>query len=149
MPPHLPLPRLRVSDAGPHGLATADGEPSSLLGDTAWELFHQLTRAESAHCFARRAAQGFNQVCAVLLAEFDRLHQPNAEGARPLWEEAPAAGLSLTILSDNVLYRRSPLPKTPVFGSSPEQLKPLGMRWRPRQKPPFLKGESVQSVPVP
>ena len=38
-----PLPKLRVSESG-RFLVTEDGRPFFYLGDTAWELFHRLTR---------------------------------------------------------------------------------------------------------
>ena len=43
----MPLPDLRVA-ADRRTLATDDGRPFFYLGDTAWELFHRLTR-EDAH----------------------------------------------------------------------------------------------------
>ena len=84
-----PLPRLRVSEKDPHHLATDDGSPFFLLGDTAWELFHRLTAEEAEGYFANRAAKGFNLVCAVALAEFDGLRVPNAEGELPLHDLDP------------------------------------------------------------
>src|SRR4051794_34072153 len=44
--PATPLPALKVS-ANKHFLVTADGKPFFWLGDTAWELFHRLNRAEA------------------------------------------------------------------------------------------------------
>ena len=85
-----PLPRLRQSRHNPHLLTTEGSEePFFLLGDTAWELFHRLTPADSAHYLQHRAAKGFNGVCAVALAEFDRLHTPNALGETPLHGDDP------------------------------------------------------------
>ena len=84
-----PLPRLRVSERDPHFLETEDGQPFFLLGDTAWELFHRLTRDESEFYFANRAAKGFNLICAVALAEFDGLRVPNAYGDVPLHDDDP------------------------------------------------------------
>ena len=83
------LPRLRVSEQNPHQLETEDGQPFFLLGDTAWELFHRLTREESDFYFTNRAAKGFNLICAVALAEFDGLRVPNAEGEIPLHDFDP------------------------------------------------------------
>lgn len=83
------LPRLRISESNPHLLATEDGNPFWMIGDTAWELFHRLTRSEADLYFANRAAKGFNLVCAVVLAEFDGLHAPNAEGEVPLHNDDP------------------------------------------------------------
>lgn len=65
-------------------LAWEDGEPFFYLGDTAWELFHRLTREEMATYFAHRARQGFTVVQAVALAEFEGVTVPNAHGRLPL-----------------------------------------------------------------
>lgn len=48
-----------------------DGEPFFYLGDTAWELLHQLNREEIARYMALRAQQGFTVVQTVALAELD------------------------------------------------------------------------------
>lgn len=42
----LRTPRLKVSD-DKRFLVTADGKPFFYLGDTAWELFHRLTREDA------------------------------------------------------------------------------------------------------
>lgn len=47
-----------------------DGTPFFYLGDTGWELFHRLNKAET--------------IQAVVLAELDGLNTPNAEGNKPL-----------------------------------------------------------------
>ena len=94
--PMRPLPRLCVSRRNPHLLGTrtdsadnTDEQPFFLLGDTAWELFHRLTCEEAELYFANRAAKGFNMVCAVILAECDGLHVPNAYGDLPLNDDDP------------------------------------------------------------
>ncbi|MCW5943210.1 MAG: DUF4038 domain-containing protein [Fimbriimonadaceae bacterium] len=79
---------IRVSDNRRY-LARADGKPFFYLGDTAWELFHRLTRDEIEHYVATRAAQGFTVIQAVCLAEFDGLRTPNAEGHLPLHDMDP------------------------------------------------------------
>lgn len=84
-----PLPRLTVAPGG-RTLATEAGPPFFWLADTAWELFHRLTREEAAVYLANRAAKGFTVVQAVALAEFDGLNTPNAYGHRPLIENDPA-----------------------------------------------------------
>ena len=61
-----------------------DGEPFFYLGDTAWELLHQLNREEVARYMALRAQQGFTVVQTVALAELDGLRVPNAYGRKPL-----------------------------------------------------------------
>lgn len=79
------LPRLKVSD-NHRFLVTADGKPFFWLGDTAWELFHRLNRAETARYLEDRAAKGFNVIQAVVLAELDGLTVPNEQGHLPLIE---------------------------------------------------------------
>nr|MCU0490359.1 glycoside hydrolase family 140 protein [Chloroflexaceae bacterium] len=86
---HTTLPRLRVSADG-HQLVTETGAPFFWLGDTAWELFHRLTREEARHYFATRQRQRFSLVQAVALAEFDGLTEPNRYGELPLFERDPA-----------------------------------------------------------
>jgi hypothetical protein len=84
-----PLPRLQVSPTK-RFLVTETGEPFFWLGDTAWELFHRLTREEAQRYFANRAAKGFNVIQAVALAEFQGLATPNAYGQIPLFDNDPA-----------------------------------------------------------
>ena len=52
------LPRLRVSENG-RFLVTADGRPFFWLGDTAWELFHRLTREDAERYLQNRAGRRF------------------------------------------------------------------------------------------
>ena len=61
-----------------------DGKPFFWLGDTGWELFQRLNRGEADYYLNRRAEQGFTVIQAVVLAEFDGLHIPNANGDLPL-----------------------------------------------------------------
>ena len=82
------LPRVRVS-ANRRFLVTENGDPFFWLGDTAWELFHRLTREEAAHFFAVRQAQRFTVIQAVVLAEFGGLNTPNAYGERPFIDNDP------------------------------------------------------------
>lgn len=70
-------------------LVHADDTPFFYLGDTAWELFHRLTREEAEQYLRRRAEQGFTVVQAVALAEFDGLNVPNAYGQKPLLNNDP------------------------------------------------------------
>lgn len=77
------LQQLKVS-ANKHHLITADGKPFFWLGDTGWELFHQLNKEDAIAYFKKRAEQGFNVIQAVALAELDGLHSPNAYGNLPL-----------------------------------------------------------------
>src|SRR5689334_7980680 len=68
----------------------ADGTPFFYLGDTAWELFHRLTREEAARYLEDRRGKGFTVIQAVALAEFDGLTTPNAYGHTPLINNDPA-----------------------------------------------------------
>lgn len=79
---------LKVSDNHRY-LVHQDGTPFFYLGDTAWELFHRLTRDETNYYLKRRAEQGFTVIQAVALAEFDGLNTPNANGDRPLLNNDP------------------------------------------------------------
>jgi hypothetical protein len=83
------LPRLHVSPNRRH-LLTEHGRPFFWLGDTAWELFHRLSREEAELYFTTRQRQGFNVIQAVALAEMDGLHTPNYYGERPLHNDDPA-----------------------------------------------------------
>ena len=69
-PPAHPL---RVSADGRH-LVQADGRPFFYLADTAWSLFHRLTREEADLYLRNRAAKGFTV----------------DPGRRPLGERRPA-----------------------------------------------------------
>ncbi len=85
----LTLPRLKVSD-NQRFLVREDGQPFFYLGDTAWELFHRLTREEATAYLKLRAQQRFTVIQAVALAEFDGLTEPNAYGSLPLTDTDPA-----------------------------------------------------------
>lgn len=67
-----------------------DGKPFFWLGDTAWELFHRLNRIDADAYLKRRSEQGFTVIQAVVLAELDGLHTPNAYGDTPLINDDPA-----------------------------------------------------------
>jgi hypothetical protein len=82
------LPLLRVSENN-RFLVQADGAPFFWLGDTAWELFHRLSREEASLYLRKRAEQGFTVVQAVVLAEVDGLTVPNANGHTPLTNQDP------------------------------------------------------------
>jgi len=79
---------LRVGPDGRH-LVQADGRPFFYLADTAWSLFHRLTREEADLYLRNRAAKGFTVIQAVALSENDGLRTPNAYGERPLVENDP------------------------------------------------------------
>jgi hypothetical protein len=74
---------LRVSRDGRH-LVHADGTPFFWLGDTAWELFHRLSREEADLYLEDRRQKGFTVIQAVVLAELEGLTTPNAYGDTPL-----------------------------------------------------------------
>ncbi len=80
--------KLTVSDNG-RFLVFEDGTPFFYLGDTAWELFHRLTREEAERYLENRRAKGFTVIQAVVLAELDGLNTPNAEGEKPLIDNNP------------------------------------------------------------
>lgn len=89
------LPRLKVFQERGHPcsnryLVSQDGKPFFYLGDTAWELFHRLDREEAQLYLRDRAQKGFTVIQAVVLAEFDGLHTPNAYGDTPLINDDPA-----------------------------------------------------------
>ncbi|HKJ86285.1 MAG TPA: DUF4038 domain-containing protein, partial [Spirochaetia bacterium] len=62
--------RLRVASGGRH-LEREDGTPFLYIADTAWELYHRLSREEADRYLTTRASQGFNVIQAVVLAELD------------------------------------------------------------------------------
>ena len=68
---------------------TRDGKPFFWLGDTAWELFHRLSKEDATHYFKKRSEQGFTVIQAVALAELDGLQTPNANGDLPLIDLDP------------------------------------------------------------
>jgi hypothetical protein len=70
-------------------LLKKDGTPFFWLGDTAWELFHRLTREEAKEYLQDRAKKGYNVIQAVVLAELDGLDVPNAYGHTPLINNDP------------------------------------------------------------
>ena len=80
---------LRVSDDR-HHVVTKGGAPFFWLGDTAWELFHRLSRTEADAYLQRRAKQGFTVIQSVALAELGGLSVPNADGELPLRDNDPA-----------------------------------------------------------
>lgn len=80
--------RLRVSE-NQRFLVRQDGSPFSWFADTAWELFHRLTREEAAYYLEKRTEQGFTLIQTVVLAEFEGIRQPNAYGECALVEEDP------------------------------------------------------------
>lgn len=88
-PSFAPAPRLRVAPDR-RSLAAPDGRAFVWLADTAWELLHRLDEADTRHYLATRAAQGFNVVQTVALAELDGLRVPDAAGNLPFHDLDPA-----------------------------------------------------------
>ncbi|AWV99421.1 glycoside hydrolase family 140 protein [Arcticibacterium luteifluviistationis] len=80
--------KLKISKNGKY-LSTEKGKPFFWMGDTAWELIHRLDREEVDHYLSTRAAQGFNVIQTVILAELDGLNTPNAYGQKPLLNNDP------------------------------------------------------------
>lgn len=68
---------------GKRYLCWDDDRPFYYLGDTAWELFHQLKREEITKYLDVREQQGFTVIQAVALGEFEGLTKPNAYGFLP------------------------------------------------------------------
>jgi hypothetical protein len=80
--------KLKVSENHRY-LMFEDGTPFFYLGDTAWELFHRLTKADAEKYLENRRQKGFTVIQAVALAELDGLNVPNAEGEKPLVNNDP------------------------------------------------------------
>jgi hypothetical protein len=80
--------QLKVS-SDKHFLVTKNNKPFFWLGDTAWELFHRLNRADADIYLEDRAKKGFTVIQAVILAELDGLNTPNAYGEKPLISNDP------------------------------------------------------------
>ncbi len=83
------MPAISVS-ANRRFLVDEHGAPFFWLADTAWELFHRLSRDQAADYLADRAAKGFTVIQAVALAEFGGLSEANVYGHFPLADNDPA-----------------------------------------------------------
>jgi hypothetical protein len=79
---------VRVSDNGRY-LVDKEGNPFFYFGDTAWELFHLLSREEADQYLANRAEKGFTVIQAVVLSQIGGLDVPNAYGNIPLKDHDP------------------------------------------------------------
>ncbi|MFN4244209.1 MAG: glycoside hydrolase family 140 protein [Tepidisphaerales bacterium] len=88
-PAQLPTRSLYVSPCRRH-LLRPDGSVFFYLADTAWELFHRLSREEAEHYLRDRAEKRFTAIQAVVLAEIDGLTVPNPAGHLPLHDGDPA-----------------------------------------------------------
>src|SRR6266850_2175682 len=67
--------RLEVTEDG-HYLQYEDHTPFFWLGDTAWELFHRLTKEDIRKYLENRRKKGFTVIQSVILAEFNGLKKP-------------------------------------------------------------------------
>jgi hypothetical protein len=76
--PLMSISQIQVS-ADKHYL-TKNGKSFFWLGDTAWELFHRLTREEARIYLKNRSDKGYTVIQAVALAELDGANAPNAYG---------------------------------------------------------------------
>lgn len=74
---------LKISSDGRY-IIREDGLPFFWLGDTAWELFHKLSKEDAVEYLSTRVSQQFTVIQAVALSEFDGLTVPNAYGRTPL-----------------------------------------------------------------
>jgi len=88
---HTPYPA--AVSANRRFLIDQFGKPFFYLGDTAWELFHRLSRQEAETYLRDRAAQRFNVIQAVVLAELGGLVEPNPQGNLPLENNDPTRPL--------------------------------------------------------
>lgn len=80
--------KLKVSENNRY-LVFEDGTPFFWLGDTAWELFHRLSKEDAVKYLENRREKGFTVIQAVILAELDGLNTPNMEGNKPLMDNDP------------------------------------------------------------
>jgi hypothetical protein len=80
--------KLKVSE-NHRFLVFEDGTPFFYLGDTAWELFHRLSKKEAEKYLENRREKGFTVIQAVILAELDGLNIPNMEDEKPLIDNDP------------------------------------------------------------
>ena len=87
------LQPLEVSENG-RFLVQSDGTPFFYLGDTAWELFHRLSREDAEFYLETRRQQGFTVIQAVALAELNGLLQGNVYDDTPFVETDPTQPLT-------------------------------------------------------
>jgi hypothetical protein len=78
---------LKVASNGRY-LVHEDGTPFFWLGDTAWQLIHDLTRQEVEFYITNRAGKGFTVIQTVILAEY-RPFEPNRQGHGALEDGDP------------------------------------------------------------
>lgn len=81
-------PTLQISDNGRY-IETSEGNPFLWIGDTAWDLFHDLDRDEATYYLENRADKKFTLIQAVVLSENDGIRTPNAYGDLPFFDFDP------------------------------------------------------------
>lgn len=102
-------------------LMTAEGKPFFWLADTAWEIFHRLDEKQATLYLETRKEQGFNVIQAVVLAELDGIHSPNANGDTPFlnletWEYNEAYFSHVDRILDLALERNIHIALLPTWG---------------------------------
>lgn len=102
-------------------LMSSDGKPFFWLADTAWELFHRLDEKQASFYLDTRKEQGFNVVQAVVLAELDGIHSPNANGEAPFtnlenWEYNEPYFTHVDRILDLALERNIHIALLPTWG---------------------------------
>ena len=78
-----PIQNLHIAADHRH-IQYEDGASFFYLADTAWELFHKLTREEAFMYLEDRAEKGFTVIQATVLSERDGLRRSNAYGRSPM-----------------------------------------------------------------
>ncbi len=81
-------PTLQISENGRY-IETSEGNPFLWIGDTAWDLFHDLDREEATYYLENRAEKNFTVIQAVVLSENDGIRTPNAYGELPFIDFDP------------------------------------------------------------
>ena len=78
------MKKLKIHENGSY-LMYEDGTPFFFLGDTAWDLFHRLSREETEYYYSVRAGQGFTVLQCVLLGGAGwNIDFPNKYGRKSL-----------------------------------------------------------------
>ena len=147
------LPRLKVSE-NKRFLVTADGQPFFWLGDTAWELFHRLTREDAERYLRNRAERRFTVIQAVVAR---RVRRPERRRTRT---DTRRSGTTIR-RSPNEDYfdargldrRSAPMPLGPLCRHAPDlgrQVEPArGRRARrsSRRRTPSVRRMAGQALP--
>ena len=84
----VPFEQIKVSE-NHRFLTHQEGKPFFYLGDTAWELFHRLSREEARSYLQDRAKKGFTVIQAVAVAELDGISTGNAYRHLPFLDQNP------------------------------------------------------------